>query len=543
MADPPHFSLSQLSAIARVRWLIFVHSLGSLRGQVELISRAIVGLVFALGALGGGVGLGGAAWFFISHGQASLLTFLLWPVFLFWQAFPLMASAFTENLDSSNLARFPLNYPSYFLIRLAFGALDPATALGICWTIGVWTGITLASPRSSPIAAIALALFALFNVVCSRMLFSWLERWLAQRRTREFMGIIFFLGILSLQLITPVIRHYGGGVRVQAFRTVQEISPVQRVLPPGLAAETVAQAGKGNFLPSLGYFSLLGAFTLLVLILLDLRLRKQYRGENLSTVETAQRRGKFEKSFRPRLGSNGPISAVLEKEIRYLLRSGPMLFTLIVPAFMLLVVRNAAGNSFLAQRSEIALPLIGSYSLLLLTNLIYNNFGNDGSGVQVFYTAPIRFWQVIAGKNLAHSLILLLELFLGAAALSAMNRPPTAAAIALTLAATLFALPVNLAAGNLLSLYFPKRVDYAIFGRQRAAPTTVLASFGVQLFVFAVLVGIFFLSQQLHRPWLTATIFLPLILASLMGYAIALRVADALANKRRDVLLFELAKG
>jgi ABC-2 type transport system permease protein len=543
MNDAPQLSFAQLAAISRVHWLVFVHSLGSLRGQVELASRIVVGCIFALGAVGGGTGLGGAAWFFLSHGQASLLTILLWPVFVFWQVFPLMATAFTENLDSSNLIRFPLNYPSYFLIRLAFGALDPATILGSCWTLGIWIGITVASPKSFLAAGIVLVIFGVFNVVCSRTIFSWLERWLAHRRTREFMGIIFFLGILSLQLITPAMHRYGRGVRYEALRTASQVSPVQRVLPPGLAAEAIAQATRSHFVRSLGYFSLLCAFTLLALILLDLRLRKQYRGENLNAVEISKAHRQTDDSSHRRLGPNGPIASVLEKELRYLLRSGPMLFTLIVPAFMLLVVRNAAGNSFLAQRSEIALPLIGGYSLLLLTNLIYNNFGNDGSGVQLFYAAPVHFWQVIAGKNLSHALILLAELFIGAAALSAMNHPPTLAAIALTAAATFFALPINLAAGNLLSLYFPKRVDYAIFGRQRAAPATVLASFGIQLFVFAILAATWLLSDRLQKPWLVAGIFLPLILASLSGYAVSLRLADELANKRRDILLFELAKG
>ena len=54
---------------------------------------------------------------------------------------------------------------------------------------------------------------------------------------------------------------------------------------------------------------------------------------------------------------------------------------------------------------------------------------------------------------------------------------PPAPGIALaTLAGLLFAAPVNLAAGNLLSIYSPKKLDYSTFGRQRASQTTVLVS-------------------------------------------------------------------
>ena len=41
------------------------------------------------------------------------------------------------------------------------------------------------------------------------MVFAWVERWLAQRRTREIMGVLFFLSIISLQLVGPLIAFYG----------------------------------------------------------------------------------------------------------------------------------------------------------------------------------------------------------------------------------------------------------------------------------------------------------------------------------------------
>ena len=53
-----------------------------------------------------------------------------------------------------------------------------------------------------------------------------------------------------------------------------------------------------------------------------------------------------------------------------------MLFTLIVPLFMLAVFRSSGKNEgLLAQMPELTFPLGAAYSLLLLTNLSYNNFG------------------------------------------------------------------------------------------------------------------------------------------------------------------------
>src|SRR5579871_6948774 len=105
-------SWGQLSAIAAVRWHMFTHSLRTRRGALELFSRVIVSLVIASGGLGGAILLGAGAWYFISQQRPESLTLLLWPVFLFWQMFPLMATALTETIDSSHLLRFPLDRKS-----------------------------------------------------------------------------------------------------------------------------------------------------------------------------------------------------------------------------------------------------------------------------------------------------------------------------------------------------------------------------------------------------------------------------------------------
>jgi hypothetical protein len=48
----------QLAAIAGLRWRIFVNSLRSTRGKMELVSRVIVGLAFTIGGIGGSLVMG-----------------------------------------------------------------------------------------------------------------------------------------------------------------------------------------------------------------------------------------------------------------------------------------------------------------------------------------------------------------------------------------------------------------------------------------------------------------------------------------------------
>src|ERR1700690_341953 len=332
--SPAPRARQKLMAVAELRGRLFANSLRTFRGRLELASRIFTGMAFAAGGIGGAVGLGGAAWFVISQKNAEWLGGLLWPVFLFWQLFPLMATAFTQNVESSNLLRFPLSYRSYFLIRLVYGSLDPATAVAGLWLLGIDIGIGVARPSLLPWATIVLLTFAFVNLVLARMLFAWLERWLAQRRTREIMGILFFLFILSFQLIGPLIAVYEHRSIPETRILGQEISSVQRPLPPGLAAAAIAGAARrlpvSDRVTTSGLpFLLLVCYGIAFLWLLNFRLRTEYRGENLSESPGSKALSGGLPAVHPGWnlpGLPGPVAAVFEKELRYLSRSGPMLF-------------------------------------------------------------------------------------------------------------------------------------------------------------------------------------------------------------------------
>ena len=137
---------TQLSAIAWLRWRMFANSLRSTRGKMEVVSRVIMTIFLGVGGFGGTVGSAFAAWYFVSQGRPEMLAVIFWAVFLFWQLFPVMSTAFTNNPDSGDLLRFPLGYRAYFLIRLAYGSFDPATALGCLWLTGTLLGIAAANP-------------------------------------------------------------------------------------------------------------------------------------------------------------------------------------------------------------------------------------------------------------------------------------------------------------------------------------------------------------------------------------------------------------
>jgi ABC-2 type transport system permease protein len=552
--NPTLHRRGQLSAIAWLRWRLFLNSLRSTRGTLELLSRIMISFAFAVGGLGGAFGMGVAASLAISAGKPELLAVPLWFVFVFWQVFPIMATAFTNNPDSSDLLRFPLGYRSYFLVRLAYGACDPATALGSLWLCGILVGVGSAKPELLPWALLVLATFVVFNLLLMQMIFAWVERWLAQRRTREIMGILFVLFMLSFQLIGPLVRFFEGRSGPAAQQSVQRyvevLAPVQGMLPPGLAADAIAQAVYSRFMTAFSSLALLWAFVLVIGYCLHVRLRAQYRGENLSEVAADS---VVPKDRVLRLGWNlpgftPPIAAVFEKEVRYLLRSGPMLITLIMPLFVLVVFRFGAMNSarhsgiFLGRTPDMAFPAAVGYTLLILTNLAYNNFGGDVGGIQFFYASPVRFRDIVLAKNLTHAAILAIEILVAWISVSFLYGPPAIDVTIASLAGLLFAAPINFSAGSLLSILAPKKLDYSSFGRQRASQVTVLISLVVQIFVVGVGAAAFWIARTYGNFWIATLILLVLSGISLTAYWVILNRMDGLALQRRETLVAELCR-
>jgi ABC-2 type transport system permease protein len=535
-------SREQLKAIAHLRWRLTLNSLRSVRGQLNLLSRVLGGLMVL------SVGVGGATAMFFVGSWATVkdprwLALPFWIIFLFWQVFPVLATAFAQNLDSSALLRFPMRYSAYFLVRVVYGTLDIATALGLFWLAGLFLGISFAAFRLVPWALLAIVLFAVFNILLGRMIFAWIEHWLSRRRSREVLGLLFFALLIGFQIFGSQIGRHAQNLNPERLQALARLIPVEQALPPGLAAYCLANAAVSREFTALLAWVMLAAFAAMTAWLLHLRLYAQYRGENPSEGEkrkmvlekTATRRGWKLPLF------SGPVSAVFEKELRYLSRSGPMLFTMIMPLVVVFVLWGGR-RGFLGQQNAYALPAGAAYCLLVMTNLVYNSFGADGGGIQFFLFAPVSFRQIVMAKNLAHMSIVATEVFVLWLGVRVIYGTPPLAIVAVTAAWYLFAAPINFAAGDLLSLYSPKRIDYATFGRQRASGATVFVSLGVQLAMTGMGVGVIVLALHFATLWAAVGVFLVLAVPTIAGYLLLLSRVDGIAMKRREVLASELCR-
>jgi ABC-2 type transport system permease protein len=558
VGDGPFSRLAreQYAALAVMRARMFVNGLRSNEGVFELGARAVAYVTYGFMGLGLGVGAGAAAYSIVSRQAWQYLAIELWIVCCIWQALSIALASFQEQFDLTGLLRFPVNFPSFFLLHLIFGLIDVSTIIGSLAVLGILTGITLARPDLLGWTAPGLAGFAAFNILLVRAVLAWIDRWLARRRSREIVSALFLLAVLALQLLNPALRQeneenaadhaarFGAASRMATLVRpwMKAADTAQAWLPPGLTSVTLQHGDEHESATAIVSLGLTGLYLLGAGALLAVRLRAEYRGENLGDAPSRKRSEIREGGWL--IGGAGPISAVIEKELRTLLRSMPQLYALGVPMFMVFIIGGLflGGASESNHRFHLALPICVAYGLLGFIQLIYNNLGAEGNGIQVLLLSPTPIRTVLLAKNLFHALLFsLVALVAGILASLRLGRP-SAVAVATTMAWLAFALPANLAAGNVLSLAMPYRVNLGRIGRQSGSQANALLSMLIQTTVLGVGAGAISLCAIFGKLWLTVPVLSALAGVAVLTWLKVLRNADSMAYRRRDTLIARLAR-
>jgi ABC-2 type transport system permease protein len=549
----------QYAALAAMRWQILRNSLRTGKGVLELSAQVFTYAVFAMVGLGLSVGFGFGSYAMITSGHVRYLPILFWAVFVIWLMLPVVLASMQEQFDLDILLRFPVSFRSYFLLYLIFGLVDVSTITGGLCCLGLGIGISVARPALAPWIAFGLGVFALFNVLLVRAIFAWIDRWLAQRRTREIVGAIFLACVLCLQLLNPALyqgRHRGArGFEERVGREQQALSKfrpwltradaVQRWLPPGLTAQAAQFAADRQPEPALDSLGLLGMYALVAGLVLGWRLRSEYAGESLGEAparKTAKSRKVADRGGWV-AGGSGPVGAIVEKEVRAMQRTLPLLYAVGAPLLLVLVFAGVfVRNGPTSHTFQLALPICLIYAQLGFTQLIYNNLGAEGAGIQVYFLSPTPIRSVLLAKNIFHSVLFaLVALAAGALAVFRLGMP-SAPVIAASVAWLLFALPCNLTAGNIFSLVMPYRINPGRLTKQRGSQGNALLSMLVQLGVIGVGAAVFSLCWTFDAQWVATPVLLLLATAAFVGWRFGLGKADALANAHKEDLIATLAK-
>ncbi len=531
---------TQYAALVRMRLQMLFNSLRLRGGKFNLAARIIRTAFFSLVGLGIALGLGVGAFSIARDNQLRILPVFFWSVMMLWQVTPVALVSFQEPVDLSLLLRFPVSFGSYVLEYLVFGMFDVSSILGGLCLTGIWTGLVCARPSLVEWVTVATILFAAFNVLLTRMIFAWVDRWLAQRRTREVLGIVFLFSLLGLQLLNPALYgshgHPSGKTIATFLRAGRTAERAQRALPPGLAAQALEAAHRGHAAAAATSLAGLAVYGLAAGSLLGIRLRAEYRGESLGEApRVAVRQGERKRVF----DLAGPVGAVVEKEFRYLSRSGLMLYRLLAPLIMLLVLGRGGQTGGVGR---FALPIGAAYGFLGLTRLVYNSLGGEGAGVQLYFMSPTPMRTVMLAKNLVQFTLFLFELAVVVGIVVARFGLPDSRMLALTACWLLFALPVQLAAGNLLSINLAYRMTLTRLSREQGAAGNGLLSLLIQLVIVATGAGVYFGLRFVGHGDTTVWVFLAFAVAGLALWLRVLSNADRMAMRRRDALIESLAR-
>jgi len=546
---------AQYAAVLRMRRQMLVHSLRSTRGKFELVARFFWIGFFLFVGLGVATGCGFLAHQLASDDQLRLLPVLLWPILILWQVVPIMLASSQENVDFSFLLRFPVSFRSYLLLYLCFGIFDPASLIGGVAVLGVWVGLLTVKPELGFWFGIALFAFAFFNFLLTRAIFSWIERWLAKRKTREILGMVFLAIFLSFQLLNPALagssRRSGVTIDLAGLRrTGHVVAAMQRPLPPGLAASFIALAAKGRTGAAGGTLGGIFAYIGAAGVLLGLRLRAEYRGENLGEAPQAGKRqprkavsasAGVPATQTSRRWLDGPIRAVLTKDLLYLSRSGIMLFSMLAP----LVIMFGLGGQVRSAHSPIAqfaFPFAVAYGFLPLTRQVCNSLGGEGAGIQLYFLSPTPFRTIMLAKNLLQVSLFVVELTLVCLIVFSKYGPPTPKIAALTVCWLLFALPANLAVGNVLSIAMAYRMTLTRVTREKGSVGNGLLSLLNQIVIFGVGAVVYLPLAYFGHSELAGPVLLAFASVAVFAWLRGLGNVDRMAANRRESLLADLVR-
>jgi ABC-2 type transport system permease protein len=289
-------SRAQFAALAHLRWCLFRNSFRRKGSVGELVSRILFFPLISIIAFGPVVGCGAGAYYIVKSGRLDMLPFLTWGIFLLWQLVSINIAQPNLSFDINVILRFPLSFPRYLAARLVFGLLGASNVIGTLALVAADIGIGIAKPPLFPWSTLLLAVYALTNIVFTRMIFAWIDRWLSTRRAREVLtGFILFasLGIQYLNVtFNPGMQgshhHHASRSLPIVLKLLHRLEPVATLLPPGLTAASIFTFSHGRLPIAIAALVGLIAFGTLFFVIYAWRMRREFHGEFLSELNTSK---------------------------------------------------------------------------------------------------------------------------------------------------------------------------------------------------------------------------------------------------------------
>jgi hypothetical protein len=500
-----------------LRWRLFRNSLTSRKRQAEIALGAIGYLFIAFFVFSATVGLYFGTIAALHAGKFVVLEAILWGVFLFWQFVPIMFEGYSPGLNFREVARYPVSLRLYLLLNAVYGLFDPAALAAMLWLLSIWLGILTARPEWALSAAGLFVVFVALNVLINRIVIGVFERFQSTRKGRERMVAV----LLLLMLIPQIFNMMANGwINVHRFKRFHlphwifdTVVVIRSISPPRLILQILSPGDTQLLLLSL---ALLLAYPLLTALVQYRQLRAVYQGEIYAESFKVKRELKVKPGWQLP-GMDAAVSAIFEKELRYIRQNSRLVVALVYPLvlFAFLLV-GPGGRVFSLSKGGNILAAFAGFLALAVSNIAYNTFGMDAEGFGRWLLLPLPLQKIMWAKNLAQGALMFAIYLLGAGIILTVGHVPLDMLAAVT-AGFLSLLIIHLGAGSLLSVYWPRRIDFTKMTSRMTSSASGFAALAILLPMAAISGIVVFATAYWHLTWL------PLV-AGLAGLLLSFKI-------------------
>lgn len=561
--------MTQLATLVWLKWTLFRNSLRSSKAVASRIV-SVLGMLLALAfALAIALGLGVLAYALTSHGLAPALArggragraareipsaeFIFFSIFSFcylmWATLPLSIGT-NRQFDPGRLLLYPVSLRKLFALDFISELVSLQSVFAVPAIMALGLGAGLGSGRLGWGLVAGLTAVA-FGLALSKWLSISVGSLLRHKRTRgetllALIGVGAGLGgALVGQLAPAIFKH------AESFKGL-------RWTPPGAAAFALT-AGLNPGAAATAEYVLalvtLSAYTVVLVIVSYWIARRAALGAG-GAKRSAQPKERKETSVYKGWdlpGLSAELSAVTEKELRYMSRNAQLRMMVLMP-LILIVIRlmntnrfgsaasrgtNAFAGDFFVYGSGLMASAGVLYVFLILSGISCNLFAFEEGGMRTLILSPVDRRKILVGKNLAVSLVALIF----ATALLLINqlvfRDLTPLAILFAALSFVTFAAIMSIIGNWLSIRFPKRMK---FGKRLNVSGVV----GILLIPILILLALPPLAATaagyLTESWIVQYATLTLLAGIAIGFYLLLISAQGRALAQREVEILEAVR-
>lgn len=461
-----------------------------------------------------------------------------------WVTWPVLSAGVDDHSELSRYAAFPISSFRLMVASTLASLVEPRSLVFAGPLVGATAGyLHVRPPTSWLIVFLGFGAYVLFNAALSRVGLHVMLNLLRQQRSAELIGGGFLVSLVVASFIPAVdtqwLLHLNEvGAAAVPDTIISDAALALGRFPTGwfghLLRMTWAGRNEKALADALGTLEL----TMLALVLAWGLLLQFHRYAGRGGAISSKSR-----AANPFTRTTSTFTTLVVREAIDLWNNPRARLLATVPFVLAILLKLLSGRAlfvFLLGDAADAWVMGGFavYGAIVLSSTFSQNaFAYDGQGFVVFLASPVKLGDVLRAKNVVHGAVglVMASLVVGFSVL--YFRAGSVVDVACALLAVLALVPVLLAAGNFLSLYFPVKFHANLKRRDKlpfAASMLGLgaASVGTMPFVAAL--------KAVGRGAPTVQTLGLLSVAAVAGwgvYATTLPLALKLLDARREVIL------